>query len=49
MAGVKRHRMILRENIQGITKPVSPCPVIVLLFLKWLLHRLFAVSLVVAV
>ena len=21
-AGVKRHRMILRENIQGITKPV---------------------------
>ena len=48
MAGVKRHRMILRENIQGITKPVSPA-LFVLLFLKWLLHRLSAVLLVAEV
>ena len=50
-AGVKRHRMILRENIQGITKPVRlfsffPLP---LLDSANYCRRQFAASLVVGV
>ena len=50
-AGVKRHRMILRENIQGITKPVRLFSFFPFPLLDSANHhrRQFAASLVVGV